>query len=112
MNWTNRKFRGEQIRKQDLISILSTKPNQIEFVGLEKVRGKREKRREKIMTLPGQPAWFGLVDKNKICKEWTDVSKTSLTFIPRFGGKSRLKLTYFSNFAKEMYQLLVVYYMY
>ena len=27
------------------------------------------------------------------------------------GGKSRLKLTYFSNFAEEMYQLLVVYYM-
>ena len=39
---------------------MSTKPNQIEFVGLEKVRGKRKG--EKIMTLPGQPAWFGLVD--------------------------------------------------
>ena len=48
---------------QDLISILSTKPNQIEFVGLEKVRGKEEEeKKEKIMTLPGQPAWFGLVD--------------------------------------------------
>ena len=48
--------------QQDSISILSTKPNQIGFVGIEKVRMKRIEERRRIMTLPGQPAWFGLVD--------------------------------------------------
>jgi len=46
--------------KQDLISILSTKPNKMEFVGLEKVR---EKRRNKKEENNDKPAWFGLVDK-------------------------------------------------
>ena len=27
--------------------------------------------------------WY-MNDENKICKEWTDVSKTSLTFVPKF----------------------------
>ena len=51
--------------QQDSISILSTKPNQIGFVGIEKVRMKRLEERRRIMTLPGQPAWFVLVDNFK-----------------------------------------------